>query len=392
MKKCGFTLIELLAVITILSIIMIISIPIFLYLIEDAKNSSKKNSIKLYLKAVDNSIANQKVIDPNFEPKQCIVKENKTIECDNFELVVDLKGSAPTSGIIIINDDKISFKNLLLEGKYYHQIQEQMLKTTNESINSICTPKKGIVSLALGTEYECEVKENTKFNFFVLSDDGNNVNLIMDSNICLDGTNIYTNENNYCRYAWYDVETSNAYGPITSMTTLYEATKEWNKVQNIIFEYKDEENKYGGIKVTDDKMEIIPKNGTSYIKYFDLGKPLRARLPKYSELLSTGCKISSESEDDYSGYGSCPVWMMKNIRYKDITDYLGYDKYEQNKEPLLNKVEKISGYWQLSSSIGGGNAYSIMHKGYISRGSGITANQSFGIRPVITIPKYNLIN
>ena len=390
MKK-GFTLIELLAVIVILAIVSLIAVPIVLNIISDTKGESINRSIELYISHAQKMVVKEEMKDLTFHPNKCEIIQNGDLKCDDKIIKVDMKGKKPDGGIIITGEKK-SYINLKYDDKFYHEISGESLNETLYSVNPICKSKTGKISLTLGTEYECEVKENTKFNFFVLSDDENNVNLIMDSNICLNGTNIYTNENNHCRYAWYDAEMNNSYGPITAMTTLYEATKEWNKVQNIIFEYKDEENKYGGIKVTENKMEIIPKTGTSYIKYFDLGKPLRSRLPKYSEVLNTGCKVSHISSGDYSGYGSCPVWMMKNIRYKDITDYLGYDKYEQNKESLLNNVEKISGYWQLSSSYGGSTAYTSNPQGHISGENSIIANEHFGIRPVITIPKYNLIN
>ena len=63
MKTCGFTLVELLAVIVILAIIALISIPITLNIINTARVSSSKSSIKLYGKAVELAIKESKLTD-----------------------------------------------------------------------------------------------------------------------------------------------------------------------------------------------------------------------------------------------------------------------------------------------------------------------------------------
>ena len=57
MKK-GFTLIELLAVIVILAIISLIAVPIVVNIINDAKTSSKEQSIEMYGRAVEKAVYN----------------------------------------------------------------------------------------------------------------------------------------------------------------------------------------------------------------------------------------------------------------------------------------------------------------------------------------------
>ena len=55
--KQGFTLIELLAVIVILAIIALIAVPIVINIINDAKERSEIENLKLYEDAVNNAIA-----------------------------------------------------------------------------------------------------------------------------------------------------------------------------------------------------------------------------------------------------------------------------------------------------------------------------------------------
>ena len=64
MKKRGFTLIELLAVIVILSIILLIAVPIVLRVIKDSKETTAKDSLELYGRAVENGVANYFLKNP----------------------------------------------------------------------------------------------------------------------------------------------------------------------------------------------------------------------------------------------------------------------------------------------------------------------------------------
>ncbi len=102
MKK-GFTLIELLAVIVILAIIALISVPIVLDLISDAKNETSKRSIELYEKAIELAIARKNLVS-GFNPKTCTVKSNGNLNCYGEELKVEVEGSKPCGGSITLNN------------------------------------------------------------------------------------------------------------------------------------------------------------------------------------------------------------------------------------------------------------------------------------------------
>ena len=81
------------------------------------------------------------------------------------------------------------------------------------STSSICTSTSGTVSYALGTKYICNVGDGTIRTFYVLEDNGDGVDLIMDENI---GDDV----------EWYD-SMSNEYGPITALAYLEEQTSNW---------------------------------------------------------------------------------------------------------------------------------------------------------------------
>ena len=101
----------------------------------------------------------------------------------------------------------------------------------------------------IGSKYECEVKPGTKYNFYVLSIESNGTtNLIMDRNICSDGT--AATEDNKCLVAWvskldyndddnYGENGNNNKGPITAMDYLYNATKSWTNTKEMTIDKFD---------------------------------------------------------------------------------------------------------------------------------------------------------
>ena len=89
MKK-GFTLIELLAVIVILAIISLIAVPIVVNIINDAKTSSKEQSIEMYGSAVEKAVSNYLLKYPDkknitlkdLENEKLINYTGERVECD----------------------------------------------------------------------------------------------------------------------------------------------------------------------------------------------------------------------------------------------------------------------------------------------------------------------
>ena len=113
MNKKGFTLIELLAVIVILAIIALIATPIVLDIISDTKKSAQLRGAEFYLDAVEQAVANKMMNDSTFKAKECKIQADGDLNCDGTDVKVEVSGSKPTGGIIILENSQI--KNIELE-------------------------------------------------------------------------------------------------------------------------------------------------------------------------------------------------------------------------------------------------------------------------------------
>ena len=134
MKK-GFTLIELIAVILILGFIALITVPKALDVIEDSKKESVVNSAKVYVKAVNEAIINErmnknKINDGTYSIASngniCIGTLNVYQECTGDTwLNIDKKNSYPECGKITIEDGKVIASSELQYGNYSISREDQ---------------------------------------------------------------------------------------------------------------------------------------------------------------------------------------------------------------------------------------------------------------------------
>ena len=371
MKRNAFTLIELLAVIVILAIIALIAVPVLLNIINDTKTSSGEEAVKLYIDSVKKAISRKQLEDTSFNPTECTIQDNGNLLCNDIKVTIDMKGIKPNKGIIEIKDNQVTYKNLLLNGTYYNRLVTPVQDNNNNGKPDI------------GDKYTYKVNDTDTFNFYVLSfNEDDTVNLIMDRNICNDGTINYTEANNYCKYKWFDGQ-NNSFGPITAMQELYVGTKKWDNVDNLNFQYNDEgneenvENGYKQIIVENGIGKIVSKNLTNFILIGTSIEPLKARLPKYNELINAGCT---------GGDGSCPAWLMENMTYYNVSN----DKYSMNNNDEEYQ-DTVYGYWTLSATpYHNGRARILYYTGTFN--SNYTIGGKHGIRPVITIPKDYLEN
>ena len=117
-------------------------------------------------------------------------------------------------------------------------------------------------------------------------------------------------------------------------------------------------------------------------------KPLKARLPKLSEVKDAGCKNAQSPCSHCGNYNifSCSSWLLENL--KNTTKQYDESSY----------MNETYGYWLLDSAYTK-YGYNVNDLGYISHGN-ITneyyqayssilesnINLYYGIRPVITVP------
>ena len=348
--KNGFTLIELLAVIVILAVLALIAAPLVFNIIEDARVNAKIVSSDNYLKAVEFSIAkgvmeNKRLKDGTYPimPNGNICRTDLSGTLCSNEMIVEVSGETPESGSITVRDGKIANYKFMFKSGFV--MTNQICKLISGTLNEV------------SSKYECEVKKGLKYNFYLLSQntDGT-VNLIMENNIYYDETlgisGIAQSDNDKRLVAWYADSNSTMYGPVTAMTYLYNATKNWDSVPNIVLDYVDEGQKYGGVKTTGTGNLITTITGNDGSTKTASFQNLKARLPMKKELEDNGC--------DGTGAVSCEVWLSDS----DLSS------------------TGVRGYWSLSSATEEG-AYRTRW----NRASGIspTSENRWGVRPVINI-------
>ena len=119
MKRRGFTLIELLAVIVILAILALITVPIILKLVNNARKDSSVRSAENYLDGVKKAMMND-TINSEIEVDECTVKSDGNLSCNgDVQLTVDVDGKKPTSGKVAFSNGTISDVTDLRFGKFY---------------------------------------------------------------------------------------------------------------------------------------------------------------------------------------------------------------------------------------------------------------------------------
>ena len=375
MKKKGFTLIELLAVIVILAIIALIATPIVLNIIKDSKEQSRIRSLEMYIDAVGNAVVQYQLKtakQPNrFEDiKEYITLDNNNVSCDGGEF---------KNGQIPLQDCKVE-NEIVIEDFIYGNVCVAVNENTATYRTDDTTKTVGYIASNVpntaplynasepqytpGVEYICEVKKETYYRFFVLSVEGDNVNLIMDSGISLDGKAMKVSGLNTTVIHWGE----KTKGPTDALEFLHNATKDWDNITNINIDYVDEGGRYGGLKTTDNITTIFDLNGQETATFTNL----KSRLPKKIELSNLGC---TEEE------GSCPLYL---YNYMSISDRYGG-----------NNIDTISQYDTLSTTEC--DNYYIENLGKLTythtgRPGECPANlgayfYSSQQRPVITLPK-----
>ena len=417
MKRNAFTLIELLAVIVILAIIALIATPIILGIIKSSKEQTNEISAENYIDSVEQAIVRENMKGV-FRPEECTI-DDKVVTCDGKILKVEVDGEVPTGGTIKINNGSVSIGTELIfkefkatingEGKLKIDLKEEVKDDTIEegpehlaetNVRPVTRPTTGSVpttdsngNIVPGSEFKIKVSNNIKeengeiaeYTFFVLSNDGDYVNLIAEQNITIDGT--FTSEPQ-ANDEWYVTSSNsydNRYGPQKAYTYLSAATNDWTNIPVIeSFNYLDEGNQsnssYGYQSIITELDESTGKYITTITPYStSYGYPvtyenLRTRLPYSSEVRSSevGCTPS---------VGSCPLWMV---------NYLYSSSYYSTSNDKVNSAGNNYGYWLLSS--GTGLSYFapyVYYNGFV--GSIYTNGADSGIRPVITILKSDLL-
>ena len=201
---------------------------------------------------------------------------------DNDWLVANLKSDITCQEIYYTNDEKVLLHNCEIsgeEGKYYFYDKtylteaEEYLNIYNEVKNQKLEIEKGnllsdlaTIDLSLGieqidacasegvcpigTEFAIQVNNTTSYRFYVLSDDGEKVDLIMDHNLVE-------------HVIW--APSDNGDGPVDTLERLQQATENWINIPARNY------------RVVDDNVGKV---------YDDIHIKTRATIPSYTKLVN----------------------------------------------------------------------------------------------------------
>ena len=210
-KKNAFTLIELLAVIVVLAIIALIATPIVMNTIKNAKKGAAERSADSYIGAVETVVATER-LDGNILEGEYIIQSDgnlcPTSGCGNSDkdkIVIDVKGTKPSSGKITISNGNVDKKSSEMtigdydvsydekNKKYEATKKDDTSSDDNKPTTLTCELQEG-TSQTVGAKYTCHLDFDRPF--YVLETSGDNISLIMDRNFvggffavswCIDG-------------------------------------------------------------------------------------------------------------------------------------------------------------------------------------------------------------
>ena len=121
MNNKAFTLAELLAVVAILAIISLITVPVVVNYINDSKEISTKDSLNMYLKAVDSTILKVRLDNNAVSDGIYTIQSNGNI-CLNTDCIeIKLKNIPSISGTVEIRDEEIISYNIVINDEHYEK-------------------------------------------------------------------------------------------------------------------------------------------------------------------------------------------------------------------------------------------------------------------------------
>ena len=185
MKK-GFTLVELLAVIVILAIIALITVPIVTNVLSSSKKETKEVSVRNYVRAVEQSLLLYEIEETSLSDGTYIVTTNGNIcitsDCSSI-LSIELEGEKPSSGNITIKDNKVISISNLKYNNFYGNLKDNEITISESKEEKACYISNDVDSdgiADIGDMITCGTE-----SFYVISNDGENIEMLAEKNITL---------------------------------------------------------------------------------------------------------------------------------------------------------------------------------------------------------------
>ena len=400
-KKQGFTLIELLAVIVILAVIALIAVPQILNILNRVRLSAAEDTTSGIIKSAENYVTSFMLQNNGMFPDGTV-----TFKCDgnNCKLItifsgynlenlnlLNFKGTKPTSGTITISNSgkNILVFNLQINGFICNSTNDNITcGTENKEYDNVEQVLKNVLSIVYldPTDLNVTCNENNIVSktgtnkgcmkWYVYKDDGTNYTMIADHNIT---------EN----VAWYREAQDNTKGPKEVLESLREATSSWDNklISPGSYEASWTDKNSGDQSYT--------------INYEDYGN--RARLISAEEIADiTGASKSADDGGIGWNFKYTQVFYLDGIGEKWETP-VGSSSQKSKYAWLFDNtndcikygcnVEQLDtwGYWT-SSSNGSGKtgARGIYYNGSLNFFA-VDGNIYYGVRPVITVKKSDLL-
>jgi len=368
-KQKGFTLLETLSVLVLIILVLLIIFPNIINYIKKHKNTVDTLNETIYQDAVKSYILDNQDFFPMDDGNKFCITIDELINLGYLKNIQDFDISNKS---IQVEYDK-EYKYKLVDSdkcvvKYPICTPVDEYDKTTGTVPKLDSNTNEVI-FNPGDEYTCQINNVEEYTFFVLStNDDETVNLILDRNIHYDEASdksMLTNDIQSGFVEW-NLNGLNTDGPVTVMDYLYNATKYWSNVPNIVIDYTDSTSEnvggYGSIKTTGMFTKIIKKDGTfaNVLEDKDAYENLKARLPYIDEIIP---------------YNNVNLWLY---------NYLS--AHNSIKDNRVINIAAIYAYWSLNSDNTTTNKIQYIHNG---GGTGkIEANSNgSGVRPVITVSK-----
>ena len=182
-RKKGFTLIELLAVIVILAIIALITVPTVIKIINNAKKGAAEDSTYGAVDAAKLYWASHATFDNENE------SEDVTFTCGNDgckynDDILDISGDKPTGGTITISNGNVTASNLVF-GNFTCNLSNDIVSCGSDSIPELPEKKYTIVN-DINSNGRADIGDEIQVNgenFYVILNDGTNINALAKYNL-----------------------------------------------------------------------------------------------------------------------------------------------------------------------------------------------------------------
>lgn len=157
-KHIGFTLIELLAVIVILAIVVLITMPIILGIIEKSKEHIARDSAYMYIDAIENAFLTQTIQNGNSQfDGDWTLNEQGNLLKEDIQIPISVKGNRAIGGVIKIQNGIVQENSqIIISGYHFEYIDQKFIIYEGPIIEQIQL-EKSQVTLYVGDSYKNKV-------------------------------------------------------------------------------------------------------------------------------------------------------------------------------------------------------------------------------------------